>query len=202
MSTPTTCQYLIDSRDGNRYKTVKIGNQIWMSENLRYIPRVFPSTIPRAKDGIWVYDYEGSDPNQAKTTDNYIKYGCLYNWLTALEVCPLGWHLASDDEWSEMAFFLGGHEIAGGKLKSITGWENPNIGSTNESGFTALPGGCRSNPGFWDIGRDGTWWSSSMLGSSTTVAIYYNLNYELNCLNRRSIDSIFEGYSIRCIKGY
>jgi len=198
----TVIQDFTDPRDGNIYKTVKIGSQIWMSENLRYIPSVFPSTVPRGKGGIWVYDYEGYDTNQAKATDNYKKYGCLYDWLTALEVCPRGWHLPSDDEWGELIIFLGGAELAGGKLKSLTGWESPNIGSTNESGFSGLPGGCRSDPGFWDIGQDGTWWSSSMLGSSLLNSVYLNLNYKLGDLNRRSYDNIFEGYSVRCIRDY
>lgn len=190
-----------DSRDGNIYKAVKIGSQIWMSENLRYIPSVSPSTVHWYEGGIWVYDYEGYDINQAKATDNYKKYGCLYDWLTALEVCPQGWHLPSDEEWEILIYFLGGEELAGGKLKLVTGWENPNYGATNESGFSGLPGGCRSKPGFWDIDQEGSWWSSSMPESFIRIAISYHLDFNYSWLaRRRNPDNIFEGYSIRCVR--
>ena len=139
-----------DSRDGKTYKTIKIGTQIWMAENLRY----------KADSGCWAYKNNENNAN---------KYGYLYNWETAKKVCPAGWHLPSDDEWTILTNYLGSEEIAGGKLKATTGWkihnERPDEVATNSSGFTALPGGIwyDGNGAFFQgIGGYGGWWSSTI----------------------------------------
>ncbi len=114
----------IDPRDGHKYKWVKIGNQIWMAENLAYMPHVNPAK--KQEYGIWVYDYDGQDIAAAKSTENYQKYGCLYSWTTAMTIdekfltqpwkgdtvnhqglCPTGWHMPTDTEWKEMEMALG-----------------------------------------------------------------------------------------------
>ncbi len=105
-----------DSRDGKVYKTVKIGTQTWMAENLAF----------KTESGCWAYDNDES---------NVAKYGRFYNWETSKKVCPAGWHLPSDKEWKTLTDFLGGENVAGGKMKSKTDWNDPNTGATNKSGF-------------------------------------------------------------------
>jgi len=109
-----------DTRDGKTYKTVKIGTQTWMAENLNY----------EAKDSK-CYDNKPA---------NCAKYGRLYNWYEAAEFCPKGWHLPSRKEWMTLVNLAGGKEIAGKKLNARNGWNNKNNG-TDDFGFTALPGG-------------------------------------------------------------
>jgi uncharacterized protein (TIGR02145 family) len=114
----------IDPRDGHKYRWVKIGSQIWMAENLAYMPHVNPPK--KQEDGIWVYDYDGEDVAEAKATENYQKYGCLYDWAMAMNIdtkyleqpwngnsemhqgiCPPGWHLPTDGEWKTLEKSLG-----------------------------------------------------------------------------------------------
>ena len=102
-----------DTRDGNTYSTVKLGNQIWMAENLAYLPEVSPSSLGAVNNNdyadpfYYVYGYEGSDVGQAKSNVNYGKYGVLYNWQAAIDACPAGWHLPTDADWKELEMFLG-----------------------------------------------------------------------------------------------
>jgi uncharacterized protein (TIGR02145 family) len=129
-----------DSRNGKTYQTVKIGNQVWMAENLNY---------PTA-NGSWCYNNQNS---------NCVKYGRLYNWQTALKVCPQGWHLPSDTEWQQLIDFAGNNSAV--KLKAKSGWNN-NGNGTDDYGFSALPGGGLQDYGkFYDLGKDGEWWSST-----------------------------------------
>jgi uncharacterized protein (TIGR02145 family) len=96
-----------DERDGNTYRTVQIGAQCWLAENLKYLPTVCPATTtPDGSAFYYVYDYQGYSVEEAKATANYSNYGALYNWPAALEACPPGWHLPGDAEWSELTDFL------------------------------------------------------------------------------------------------
>lgn len=144
-----------DSRDGKHYKIVNIENQIWMAENLAYNPG----------EGAWAYDND---------LGNLTAYGYLYDWETAIKVCPAGWHLPGEEEWKVLIENLGGMEYAGGKMKETGGthWQNRsngkvNEGASNESGFTALPGGrygevTSSKPAeFTDLGILAYWWSAN-----------------------------------------
>ena len=213
----TTSGTFIDSRDGNEYNWVQIGNQVWMAENLAYLPRV-----NRVADGsedaagsyYYVYGYDGTNVADAKATDNYATYGVLYNWTAAMDgeassttnpsgiqgVCPAGWHLPSDAEWTELTDYLGGTSDAGGKLKETgtTHWNSPNTGATNETGFTALPGGRRFYDGTFDvIGYGGYWWSASE-GSATTAwtrSMYYSSSNV-----SRNYGSKELGFSVRCLR--
>ena len=109
-----------DARDGTHYDAVKIGNQVWMAENLKYLPSVVgPATGSETAAYYYVYDYDGTDVMAAKATANYTTYGVLYNWPAAMNACPTGWHLPSDAEWTELTDYLGGSGVAGGKLKEI-----------------------------------------------------------------------------------
>ncbi|MBU1014205.1 MAG: hypothetical protein KKG99_14500 [Bacteroidetes bacterium] len=190
-----------DSRDGKIYKTVKIGSQTWMAENLAYLPAVSPSSNgSETAPYYYVYGYEGTSVSSAKATANFATYGVLYNWPAAKTACPNGWHLPSDAEWTTLTTYLGGESVAGGKLKETgtSHWLSPNTGATNSSGFTALPGGGRNGyGGFYVIGSQGHWWSSTeyytyyawsrtIYNGNEGVSLYYN--YEGN------------GFSVRCIK--
>src|SRR5690554_4182629 len=163
----TTSGTFIDSRDGNEYNWVQIGDQVWMAENLAYLPSVnmvADGSEDAAGSYYYVYGYDGTNVAEAKATDNYATYGVLYNWTAAMNACPDGWHLPSDAEWTELTDYLGGESVAGGKLKETgtTHWASPNTGATNETGFTALPGGYRNNTGtFHGIGYYGYWWSAT-----------------------------------------
>ena len=135
--------------DGNIYKTIKIGNQWWMGENLKTTRYRNGDTIPYVTDNIqWSTLNSGARciiNNNLKSLDIY---GYLYNWFVILDsrnVAPYGWHIPSNSEWETLILYLGGDSIAGGKLREIgtTHWQYQNIGASNTSGFTALPGGDR-----------------------------------------------------------
>ena len=164
----------------------------------------------------YVYDYEGTDVSSAKARTNYKTYGVLYNWTAAKQACPSGWHLPSDDEWKQLTNHLGGENVAGGKLKEIgtSHWKKPNIGATNETGFTALPGGFRSSSagslnlsyaGFYNsqknnfdwLGEDGNWWSATE--DDNDKAWEYYLFYNNNIVNRNSYNKDV-GLSVRCVR--
>lgn len=187
-----------DSRDGNVYKTVTIGNQVWMAENLNY----------DAGDGCWVYD---NNPSNANT------YGRLYDWETACTVSPDGWHLPTDDEWTELTNYLiangynydsttFGNKI-GKSLATISGWDpNPTIGtignnqsSNNRTGFTALPSGWRrSNCGLFDgLNKCTFFWSATEHSSSN--AMRRELQYNYPNLDRCYYDKSY-GFSVRCLR--
>ena len=156
---------IVDSRDGNVYRIVSIGKQVWMAENLKYLPAVTgPEEGSRTSPHYYVYGYDGTNVNEAKTTENYRTYGVLYNWSAAMNSCPTGWHLPSYEEWEDLIYFLGGIEVAGDKLKEKghIHWNRlPKTEATNETGFTALPGGHRSQGSeFLYMGDYTGWWST------------------------------------------
>ena len=179
---------LVDSRDGQVYNIVIIGNQIWMAENLNY----------NAGSGSWVYNDNSSNADT---------YGRLYDWEIACEVCPNGWHLPSDAEWSELSDYLGGLEIAGGKMKEIGTreggnglWSSPNTDATNESGFAALPGGIRiSDDGSsGDMGLIAYFWSATE-EYGTATARSRTLRYDYSGVGRYN-EVVIYSQSVRCIK--
>jgi len=163
-----------DNRDGREYSLITIGTQIWMAENLAYLPSVGPSS-----GGYSVYGYFGSDISKAKSTDNYSDYGVLYNWPAAKMACPAGWHLPVDKEWTTLTGFLA--DSQGSKMKgpsTAVKW-SPHTSTANVSGFTALPGGSRDDSGgFIDIGIRANFWSAST----------YSDNYGYNAWSR-SLDN-------------
>lgn len=191
--------------DGNVYKTVTIGTQTWMAENLK---------TTKFSDGTLIPLVPVNDKWQALSTPGFSwyennatsknSYGALYNWYTVNtgKLCPAGWHVPTDGEWTTLTNYFGTEEIAGGKLKEkgITHWESPNEGATNEVGFTALPGGNRGfNGAFGDQGGFGYWWTSS--GSNTTEAWYRNLGYPGSWVRRLSFGNKHSGFSVRCVLG-
>ena len=203
-----------DPRDGRIYSYITIGSQVWMTENLAYLPSV-NTPVPSLSDPCYyVYGYGGgTNVSAAKATDSYITYGVLYNWPAAMNgaasssnnpsgvqgVCPTGWHLPSDAEWEQLKTYLGAN-YAGAKMKE-TGtahWESPNTGATNESGFTALPGGCLHSDGyFYGRGSYGMWWSTTE--NDTNVAWRVELEVNYNYLYNFYYSKAY-GYSVRCVK--
>ncbi len=205
-----------DIRDENVYKWVKIGEQIWMAENLKYLPSVVGSAISSTTTKYYyVYDYSGTSVSAAKATTNYKTYGVLYNWPAAMDgatssnsnpsrvkgVCPEGWHLPSDAEWTQLSDYLGGEGVAGGKLKETgtSHWNNPNKGATNSSGFAALPGGSYDLDGnFSFVGDYGYWWSSSKVDLYDSWGRALGSNVFIIVRGGYYVKEL--GFSVRCVK--
>jgi len=190
--------------DGNVYKTVKIGAQIWLAENLKTTKYNTGIEIPMVENGSsWGSLKTGGYCWYDNDSAFYEKdYGKLYNWYTVKtgDLCPSGWHVPSETDWFELINNLGGITLGGGKLKE-TGfehWPRPNTGATNEGGYTALPGGYRHPVGelFLDRPYDGYWWSTST--NETEGPLYINLNYASVQI---SYNFYFKeaGLSVRCI---
>lgn len=179
---------------------MKIGDQWWMAENPAYLTKVSPSSDGTYTEPYYyVIGYEGTNVETTKATDNYNKYGVLYNWLAAKAACPPGWHLPSDTEWTELANYFGGEYNAGRQMKEsgTVHWISPNEGATNESGFSGLPGGSNSGGSFYDIGKEGYFWSATEF--NTTVSRFRRLGY--NSVFFRSLGYPKDcGFSVRYVK--
>lgn len=192
--------------DGNVYNTVTIGKQVWMKENLkvtRYrngnaIGTTTPATlnISGKTSPKYQWAYDGNKSNVAV-------YGRLYTWYAATDsrgLCPAGWHLPTDAEWTTLTTFLGGKAVAGGKMKEAgtAHWANPNADATNISGWTALLGGDRDISGaFNNIGNYGLWWSATELDAAD--AWYRNLFFSNGYAYRNNGRKDF-GFSVRCVR--
>ncbi len=198
----TTQEGFTDARDGNVYQTVTIGNQVWMAENLKYLPSVIgPASGSATTPYYYVYQYGGTNVADAKATANYSTYGVLYNWSAATNACPAGWHLPSDAEWRQLSDYLGGHSVSAGKLKETgtTHWLSPNTGATNETGFTALPGGFRYSNGVFEyVGNNGFWWTATESDALSMHGI--DISYEGSNMRPRPRYSKQIGFSVRCLR--
>jgi uncharacterized protein (TIGR02145 family) len=165
----------IDPRDNIEYEWIKVGDQVWMAENLAYLPSV--NEVLNAQfdsECYYIYGYDGTTLEEATTHPMYRKYGVLYNWVAANNSCPEGWHLPDDKEWILLEQQLGlsedesamrgwrGSGKTGKKLKSAEGWYT-NTG-TNEAGLDILPGGCRGYRGFESEGYCAYFWTASPAG--------------------------------------
>jgi uncharacterized protein (TIGR02145 family) len=190
--------------EGNIYRTIQIGAQIWMAENLKTTKFYDGAAIPLVTDYVnWVLlstaGYCWYDNDQAKYKDSY---GAIYNWyaVSTGKLCPTGWHVPSDSEWTTLTTYLNGESVAGDKLKeaSTIHWLSSNIVPTNESGFTALPGGYRSYDGVFDaITGYGSWWSSTEVSATDAYSRY--LNYNSSNVGRYYYEKV-NGFSVRCLK--
>lgn len=191
-------------QDGNVYQTVKIGGQWWMTGNLKVTHYRNGDLIPNvAGDGAWSQRMSGAYAAYNNVGGNVATYGYLYNWHVVNDVrdiAPEGWRVPTDAEWQVLVDFLGGTDVAGGKMKQ-TGtmyWNIPNTGATNESGFTALPGGRRnSNGSFVNMGGIGSFWSSTE--HSEERAWHYRLDADNTNVHRLNNRKEF-GFSLRLIK--
>jgi uncharacterized protein (TIGR02145 family) len=194
--------------EGNSYKTVTIGTQTWMAENLKVSKYSDGTTIPNITDNTqWQNNTTGAWAYYNNDAANNAKYGKLYNWYAVSKtsngnknVCPTGWHVPSDAEWSILTDFLGGDSIAGGKLKEVgtANWNSPNTGATNTSLFTGLPGGSRGDDGYYGtIGNLGNWWSSTETNAGNAWG--RNLtNFHGNAFSFNFFKGI--GLSVRCLR--
>ena len=198
--------------EGNVYKTVQIGTQTWMAENLKTSKYSDGTIIPNLKEnqdwsnassskkGAWCY-YNNDTLNNARFGKLYNWYVVSYNVNSGKNICPTGWHVPSKVEWTVLTDNLGGLEVAGAKLKEtgVTNWTTPNLNTTNTSLFTALPGGYRFQWGDFTFKNNmGYWWSSDELSTSLTNA--YSLDF--SSIKFKTVEGWSKGYasSIRCIK--
>jgi uncharacterized protein (TIGR02145 family) len=194
--------------DGNVYRTVRIGSQVWMAENLRVTHYANGDAIPNVTNGAaWAGLTNGAYCDYDNDVNNAATYGRLYNFYTVdihfHYIAPNGWHVPDDDEWQELVDYLGGGSVAGGKLKEAgtTHWFSPNTGATNESGFCALPGGFRQDGGgaFLSIGYYTAFWSSSWGG--TVYAWVRDMDSESSEIYRGRLPW-HKGLSVRCVRDY
>jgi uncharacterized protein (TIGR02145 family) len=185
-----------DERDGTKYRTVTIGSQTWMAENLNFdvfLSRCY-NTIP----------------------DSCAKYGRLYGWYTAMSlpagcnsslcasqvqsphrgICPSGWHVPSDAEWNTLVHYVGGSSTASTKLKSTTGWSSGGNG-TDDFGFSALPSGSSYGSNFSSAGSSGSWWSATEVDA--TSAWNRGMSFSHSNVIRSGIDKGFR-YALRCVE--
>ena len=197
-----------DNRDGHVYQWVKIGEQTWMAENLAYLPRVNRVSDSQFEGKIfYVYGYNGENLSEAMAEFNYKKYGVLYNWEAANGSCPEGWHLPTEKEWKELEKCLGmntdgtvtrgwiGSGNVGKKLKSASGWKMN--GGTDETGFHALPGGCRGYEGYGSLGFCAYFWTASPAGGDDGWRRGYCGDDNGSC---REAERKYFGLSVRCVK--
>ena len=174
---------LTDNRNGQIYNTVQIGNQCWMAENL---------------------NFNGTCYNWS--ADNCDTYGGLYDWLAATQACPVGWHLPSNTEWTELINYHGGTNVAGGKMKSTSLWNPPNTGATNEHGFTALPAGYYAPPNspyFYNLGNRTVFWSSTAAPDCQGYQMAYARKLKYDVANISGSNNSWArsfGFSVRCVK--
>ena len=193
--------------DGNLYHTVTIGTQTWMVENLKTTKYRNGDPVTNVIDGtVWGSITIGAYCWYNHSAPSYkASFGALYNWYAVDDlrnIAPEGWHVPTNTEWTTLVTYLGGTNIAGGKLKETdtSHWITPNTGSTNISGFTALPGGNHNNDGsFNNIGSGGYWWSSSEHSETTAPNLYLLNNSSATGFDIK--DKVF-GCSVRCIKDY
>jgi uncharacterized protein (TIGR02145 family) len=196
---------LVKDFDGNIYNTVRIGSQIWMAENLRVTKYNDGTPIPLVTDpetwaSLLTPGYSWYNNDEAIFKD---LYGALYNWyaVNTGKLCPTGWHIPTDGDWAKLTTYLGGERFAGGKLKEVGNvhWPYDNIHSTNETGFTAIPGGNRAPDGsfsgygnycvFWSTTEydQGHAWSWAILAAATNIW-------------RDNTARKWCGFSVRCVK--
>jgi uncharacterized protein (TIGR02145 family) len=190
--------------DSNHYVVVPIGTQVWMAENLRTTTYGNGDPIPEVLGANqWAglttgaYCFFGGDPA------NQVTFGCLYNWYAvhdSRKVCPAGWHAPGDSEWRTLSTYLGGADIAGGKMKEtgVIHWLSPNTGATNESGLTVIAGGYRHYAGNYDaFGYGGSFWTTTQEGlvyAKNVDIFYYNTVTNHHATDKKN------GLSVRCVK--
>jgi uncharacterized protein (TIGR02145 family) len=189
--------------DDNIYQIITIGATTWMAENL--------ATTKFSNGDAIDYNFRwNSTSNHSpeycfykNNSPDYRKFGAYYNWFTVHDkrnVCPGGWHVPTHDEWWELYSNLG-FDRSGGKMKTpgTSFWKSPNRGATNESGFSALPGGYCNKDGFIGFGETGQWWSSTALFGNDDQAFQYVILYDDIKIAEMGLDKS-DGINIRCIK--
>jgi uncharacterized protein (TIGR02145 family) len=194
--------------DGNLYHTVKICDQVWMVENLKVTRFRNGDDIPLKQDPQWDYDGLTEEPAYCYYDDDFNNidiYGNMYNWYAVNDnrkLAPEGWHIPTNEEWGVLIECLGGAAIAGGKMKEegTSHWLAPNVGATNESGFTALPGGHRTSSyqGDDSLASFGGWWTATK-GSQEDLALRCKIHADAE-IAYRLVAGLNAGLSVRCVK--
>ncbi len=214
-------QTFTDPRDGREYKTVTLGSQTWMAENLAYLPEISALNDPSSEPRYYVHGYFDTDLGEAKSTAEYGTYGALYNWGAATTACPPGWRLPTEAELGDLEYYLkiSGLSYEGAvnydqhakALAGKTNWSDSEVEGSpgwmpelnNSSGFYALPGGgvsvSTSKWTFYPVGNSGLWWTSTLGLYEYTSRVYY-LYYEDPEIGRTYAHQTGEAYSVRCIK--
>lgn len=205
----TPGEVLVDI-ESNHYQTIKIGEQIWMAENLRTATYRDGTAIvcPGADNDAWERNLEGAYSLHDNRPENNLTYGLLYNWAAVINprsLSPEGWHIPTDEEWQTLVDYVGGDDLAGGALKSEAvepaphpRWDKPNTGATNISGFSGLPGGLRrSNGTFREIGPYAAWWSATDGGPEDAWhrSIFYSDTQVYHFIYGKG-----SGMSVRCVR--
>jgi uncharacterized protein (TIGR02145 family) len=206
---------IVTDIEGNIYHSILIGKQIWLVENLRTIHYNdgTPISDRPLEAGIHRLSKEGAYCNYLNDSSYVMDYGRLYNWnaVNSGKLAPKGWHIPSDNEWNQLVKYLGGRNNAGKKLKQqgTTNWNSPNLKSTNETGFNALPGGSykeswpptdKIDGKFYGMRSHGKWWSSTECPSNFSAWIRILFCYQ-SCIDRCCGDKN-EWFSVRCIRDY
>ncbi|NND05901.1 MAG: hypothetical protein HKN87_05935 [Saprospiraceae bacterium] len=199
---------------GNTYRTITIGSQEWMAENLRTTHYADGTIIPQVNNnGTWAAANYGAWCWYDTSSNYELPYGKLYNWYAVNDgrgLCPNGWHMPSDAEWTTLIDFLDPEvvdpdaigtqsSVAGGKMKEsgTAHWNSPNTAATNESGFSGLPGGFRFNDGSYiTLGNDGYWWSSTESGANAWFRVLFYSSVDVS----RSNNDKRLGFSVRCLR--
>ena len=215
-----------DERDGNSYCSITIGEQEWLAENMRYLPSVnFYSDASVVDAKYYVYGYDGEDVETAKENPNYAEYGAWYNWKAALTACPAGWHLPSDDEWTELEVYLQNngynfddyidtdsdretHNVIAKSLASTSGWVESDVENSpgwlqpknNTSSFNGKPAGHRwVDSQFMGIGLYGFWWSSTAQSGDNNSAWDRKIHNDSVAMGKTR-NSKTLGFSVRCLR--
>jgi uncharacterized protein (TIGR02145 family) len=196
---------IVTDYDGNVYNIVKIGNQVWIIENLKVTHYRDGTPVPIVQDNNkWSQLKTGALCFDKENPESYKKtYGALYNFYAVNDscgLCPKGWHIPTAEEWKELIHFLGGKDSAGSKMKDIKSdlWKNPIPGTFNESGFCGFPAGGRGRlGGIGEIGYFATWWSST--SHDSLYALHWGLYPDKNHI-RYNPGHKASGFSVRCIK--
>jgi len=207
MGSPWISYGSMTDKDGNIYKTILIGKQTWMVENLKTTKYNDGTSIPFVSDATsWstlstpACCWQQNDPARKVT------YGALYNWYTVNtgKLCHKGWHVPSDEEWMALTDYLGGENVAGGKLKEsgFKHWYSPNTGATNEVAFSALPGGERlggSDALFDNLRENGCWWTATYEGDLVATN---RIMFDSSDNVQKFFFSKNSGLSVRCVWNY
>lgn len=214
-SVPVTTGSFTDRRDNKTYRTVTIGQQEWMAENLALLPAV--NNTQNADISMFkVYDYTGTDVTAAKNTENYRTYGVLYNWTAAQQGCPAGWHLPTDSDWNRLLGFLGMSEaeiamnnnpasdIIADKLREqgSSHWTFTPSTVNNSSNFSAVPAGWATNYGYTNLGSGTIWWTSTLDNTEGITTRGLSCPQNGVCVTYRQKNAVnpWSFFSVRCVK--
>lgn len=190
--------------DGNSYRIIKIGNQYWMAENLKTFKYNDSTKINSiVGDNQWIKDTIGAVCNYSYNSENTKIYGALYNWyaVNSDKLCPIGWKVPSSSDWDTLSSFLGGDEVAGGKLreKGNAHWVAPNDNATDEFGFSALPTGTRDVYGSFSQGYLTYWWASEDTGFEKNSAAVRGIHRDYSKILNQGMEKS-TGLPVRCLK--